>query len=145
MPNLPAPDLQPEFYESVALKRALAWVIDTVLVLLLTLLAVVLSAFVGALFFPFLYGAVNIAYRTVGLARWSATPGMMLLSIEFRDSSGHRLDPGTALAHTLIFTVAILIFPLHLLSMALILISERGQSLGDHILGTVALNRPAMH
>jgi len=145
MENLPPPDLRPEFYEYVTLKRGGAWLIDTVLIVLLSLVALLLTAFLGALFFPLLFGATNVAYRTVCLARWSATPGMMIFAIEFRDAGGHRLDPGTAFAHTMIYTVTILFFPLHILSIALMLITARGQSLGDHLLRTVALNRPSAH
>lgn len=143
MENLPPPDLRPEFYEYVALKRLGAWVIDTLAILLLTLIALVFTAFLGALIFPLFYLAVNVAYRTVALSRWSATPGMMLLAIEFRDQTGHRLSPQLALQHTLIYTVSVLFAPLQVLSIALMLVTARGQGLGDHILRVVALNRPA--
>jgi len=145
MENLPPPDLRPEFYEYVALKRLGAWVIDTFAILLLTLVVLVFTAFLGALIFPLLYLAVNVAYRTVALTRWSATPGMMLMAIEFRDQTGHRLSSPLALQHTLIYTVCVLFVPLQILSVALMLVTERGQSLVDHILRTVALNRPATH
>jgi uncharacterized RDD family membrane protein YckC len=143
MKNLPAPDLRPEFYAYVVPKRLGAWAIDTVLILLLTLIVVVFTAFLAALIFPLIYGAINIAYRTVSIGRWSATPGMLILSIEFRDASGHRLDGRTALLHTLAYTACIVFFPLQILSIALILLTERGQSLGDHLLRTVVLNRPS--
>ena len=143
MHNLPAPDLRPEFYAFVAPKRLGAWLVDTVLILGLTVVAVLATAFLGALIFPLLYGAVNIAYRTVALGRWSATPGMMVFSIEFRDATGHKLDVRTAFLHTITYTACVLVFPLQILSIALMLLTARGQGLGDHLLGTVALNRPA--
>lgn len=143
MRNLPAPDLQPEFYAYVSAKRLGAWLIDTVLILLLCLVAILATALVGAFFLPLIYLATNIAYRTVALARWSATPGMMILAVEFRGADGHRLDARTALMHTVIYTVCFLAFPLQIVSIALMLTSQRGQSLGDHLLQTVALNRPA--
>ena len=45
--HLPDPDYQAEFYEGVAVKRLLAWVIDVVLILVLTVLAGVLTVFIG--------------------------------------------------------------------------------------------------
>lgn len=143
MENLPPPDLRPEFYEYVPTKRLGAWLIDTLAILALTLVVLVFTAFLGALIFPLLYLVTNVAYRTVALSRWSATPGMMLLSVEFRDEAGHTLSPQLALQHTLIYTVCVMFVPLQIVSIALILISERGQSLGDHILRVVALNPPA--
>jgi uncharacterized RDD family membrane protein YckC len=143
MYNLPAPDLRPEFYANVAPKRLGAWLVDTVLIFGLTLLGVIFTAFLGALIFPLLYLATNVAYRTVALGRWSATPGMMLFSIEFRDATGHKLDVRTAFLHTITYTGCMLVFPLQILSIALMLLTARGQSLGDHLLQTVALNRPS--
>ena len=139
---LPDPELRPEFYAAVPLKRLVAWLIDTVAILLLTLIVLPFTAFVAAFFLPALYVMMNLAYRTVGMARWSATPGMWLMAVEFRRADGSRLDPGTAFLHSLGYTVSMALVVPQVASVVLMLVSRHGQGLSDHVLGTVALNRP---
>ncbi|MEM6826043.1 MAG: RDD family protein [Pseudomonadota bacterium] len=140
-PGLPSPDTRPEIYDGVPLKRGFAWLIDAVLTGLLTALALPLTAFLGLFFFPFLYMLVGFLYRWVTLSNGSATPGMRLAAIELRNRYGETFDAGTAFMHTLGYTLSVSIFPLQLVSIALMLISERGQGLSDHVLGTTAVNK----
>ena len=142
MGNLPDPRLLPEFYDYVLPKRLLAWVVDSVLILLLTALVVLFTAFTALAVFPPLAVAINVAYRYVGLAKWSATPGMALMAVELRDWRGDRLDSTTAIFHTLIYTAAAATVLLQILSVVLMLTSERRQGLPDVLLGTAMLNRP---
>ncbi len=65
------------------------------------------------------------------------------MSIELREADGGRLAPATAFMHTLGYTAAVAIFPLQLVSAAMMLGTDRGQGLGDVVLGTTAINRPA--
>jgi len=80
--TLPDPALQPEFYTDVPLKRAGAWAIDLVVTLALTLVGLVLTLFISAFFLPLLFAAVSIAYRTIMLARYGATVGMMIMALK---------------------------------------------------------------
>ena len=66
---------------------------------------------------------------------------MRLMAIELRDASGQRLDNGQALLHTLGYTVQWAVPILQVVSVVMMLVTERGQSLTDMVLGTVALNR----
>jgi uncharacterized RDD family membrane protein YckC len=141
--TLPDPEYQAEFYADVPVKRALAWVVDTLLIAALTMLVVPFTAFVGLFFLPALYLAVGFLYRTVALTRNSATLGMRLMAIEFRDRSGRRFDLGTAVLHTLGYTLTIGTLLPQLLSIGLMLTTARGQGLTDIVLGTVAINRAA--
>ena len=143
MPQLPDPDLLPEFYALVPLKRLMAWVVDGVLIFLLTGLVLVFTALLTVWILPLLYVAVNVAYRTVTLARWSATPGMALMAVELRDARGARLDPVLALLHTLVYMAASALVLPQIASVALMLITPRKQGLGDLLLGTAMLNRPS--
>lgn len=143
MPNLPDPELLPEFYAWVPLKRLVAWLVDSLLILLLSFVVVVATALLALPLAPLIYLALNIAFRTVTLTRWSATPGMALMAVELRRRDGRRLDRGTALMHTLIYTGASLTVVLQIASVAMMLTSPRGQGLPDTLLGTVALNRPS--
>jgi len=145
MPHLPDPQLLPEFYAWVPLKRLVAWLVDFVLILLLTVVVLAFTAFLATPLLPLVYVALNIAYRMVTLARWSATPGMAMMAIELRTLGGERLDRGLALAHTLGFTVSMLTVLPQIASVAMMLSSARGQGLSDALLGTAMLNRPARH
>lgn len=140
---LPDPYRHSEFYEYVPTKRAFAWLIDTVIVLLITAIIVPFTAFTALFFLPVLYLSVNFIYRWVSLSRSSATPGMRLMSIHFLDRWGRPLDVATAGAHTLGFTLSVSFVLPQIASVAFMLLSGRGQGLTDMVLGTVAINRAA--
>ncbi len=141
--TLPDPDHQAEFYADVPMKRALAWCVDAILIAILTMIVVPFTFFLGLFFLPVLYLSISFLYRTVGLARNSATPGMRLMAIEFRDRTGAKFDLGTAFLHTLGYTLTISTLLPQLLSIGLMLTTARGQGLSDMVLGTVAINKPA--
>ncbi|QOL80350.1 RDD family protein [Pseudooceanicola spongiae] len=141
--TLPDPDHSPEFYDSVAMKRGFAWVIDAIVITLVALVIVPLTAFVGAFFFPLLLLTVSFFYRWMTISGSSATWGMRLMSIELRTTEGQRLSPLEALLHTLGFTVSFALPILQVISVVFMLTSRYGQGLTDHILGTTAVNRRA--
>lgn len=137
---LPLPDAQPEFYEDVNSKRLMAWIIDVVVISAITALLTVFSLFTALFFLPFLYATVGFIYRWAGLSRNSATLGMRLMAVEFRKSDGEDFDGTTAFLHTLGYYASVAIFPAQLVSIVLMLMSERKQGLTDMVLGTVLLN-----
>ncbi|MCA3488372.1 MAG: RDD family protein [Rhodobacter sp.] len=141
--TLPDPDRQAEFYADVPIKRALAWVVDAILIAIITMIVVPFTLFLSLFFLPALYLTISFLYRTISLARHSATPGMRLMAIEFRDRTGAKFDLGTAFLHTLGYTLTISTLLPQLLSMGLMLTTARGQGLSDLVLGTVAINKPA--
>ena len=53
--TLPDPEIQSEFYADVPFKRFLAWIVDTVLIVVLCVLILPLTAFTGIFFFGFLF------------------------------------------------------------------------------------------
>ena len=140
---LPDPDLHPAFYAGVPLKRALAWLVDVTLVAILCVLILPFTAFTGLFFFPVLMLTVGFLYRWITIANHSATWGMRLFAIEFRDADGQRFSSGTAFAHTAGYTISVVTAPLQLVSMGLMVFTARGQGLSDHLLGTTAVNRAA--
>lgn len=138
---LPDPVTQFEFYQHVPLKRFIAWIVDTALISLITGVIVVLSVFTMAFFLPLVFFLVNAVYRYVAIAGGSATPGMWLMALEFRNHRGERLDHATAAAHTAGYLVCVgMVFP-QLISIVLMLTTARAQGLTDCLLGTVAMNR----
>ena len=139
--HLADPITQPEFYQNVASKRLMAWVIDTVLIALIAMLIVPFTAFTAIFFFFGLMAVVGFIYRTITLASGSATWGMRMMSIELRDRHGATLDSQSAFLHTLGYTVSWAFAPLQLISVVLMASSNRGRGLTDHIMGSAALNR----
>ncbi len=141
--GLPDPDTQSDFYADVAMKRAIAWAFDALLVFLSAVLLSLLTVGVGFFFFGFLILSVSFVYRTVTLANGSATLGMRLAAIEIRNRRGERLDLPTAALHTLGFQVSVWLVLPQIVSIVLMLTSARAQGLTDHLLGTAAVNRAA--
>ena len=142
MTALPDPDRHAAFYRGTASRRLAAWVADTLVTGLLTVLIVPFTAFTALFFLPLLYLAVNGAYRWATLAAWSATPGMALAGIELRAGDGGRLSGAMAFAHTAGFMLSWAFVLPQVASVALMAISARGQGLTDMLLGTAAIRRP---
>jgi len=143
MNTLPDPDRHAEFYLGVPTRRALAWVLDSVLTAVLTLLVLPFTAFTGLFFLAPLYMTLGFFYRWGTMASASATPGMRFSGLVFLDRTGARLDAGSAFLHTAGYTASVVFVMPQLISVVLMLISARKQGLTDHVLGTVAINRPA--
>jgi hypothetical protein len=143
MSALPDPQFHADLYAGVPFKRLVAWGIDLVLVGLITAVLVPLTLFTALFYLPLLVLAVSFVYRWITIAAGSATPGMRFVAIEFRNREGRRFDASEAMLHTLGFLVSTAVFPLQLVSIALMLLSDRGQGLTDHVMGSTALNRRA--
>ncbi len=139
----PDPERHAAFYSGVPTKRLFAWLIDMVLIALVTAIIVPFTAFTALFFLPLLYLCVGFLYRWFTLSGRSATWGMRLMNIEFLDRGGLRFDGATALLHTLGYSLSVAFVLPQVLSVVLMLISSRGQGLTDHVLGSVAINSPA--
>lgn len=143
-PGLPDPVAHGEFYADVPVKRLGAWIVDALLVGVISILLMPLTLFTALFYFPVFFFCVGFAYRTVTIARGSATWGMRLMSIELRDHAGRPLDLGGAVLHTAGYSLSVAIFPLQLVSIVLMLATPRAQGLTDHALGTAMINRAAL-
>jgi uncharacterized RDD family membrane protein YckC len=141
--GLPDPDYQSEFYADVPAKRALAWVVDTLIVVGIVALAIILTVGIGLFFAGFLWLVIGFVYRVVTLANGSATLGMRMMSIEIRRGDGQRLDLGTAILHTLGYSLSMSFVLPQIASIILMMTGDRGQGLTDLVLGTAAINRAA--
>ncbi len=140
--GLPDPDLDRQFYENVPSRRLFAWVIDGVITLSVSILVSVFTLGIGFWFFPILWLVIGLIYRTVTIGADSATWGMSMVGIEFRDRNGRRFTSGLGLLHTVLFTIASGTFLVQFVSIILILTTRYQQSLPDMLLGTTAINRP---
>lgn len=139
--GLPDPDRDAAFYADVPLKRLVAWVLDSAMILLLCLVALPLTAFTALFFFPILWLAVGLGYRILTLSRHSATLGMRMMGIELRTHRGERFGAAEAMLHTLLYTVSVASVVPQIVSIGAMLATARGQGLPDLLLGTAAINR----
>ncbi|WP_231701020.1 RDD family protein [Aliiruegeria sabulilitoris] len=140
-PGLPDPDRNAEFYADIPVKRAVAWIVDALVVFLLTLLVLPFTAFTGLFFYPFLWLVVSFAYRVLTISGGSATLGMRLMSVELRTWRGERFGLGDAFMHTLLYSLCLSFLIPQLVSIGLMLTTARAQGLHDLALGTAAINR----
>ncbi|NOR31781.1 MAG: RDD family protein, partial [Sulfitobacter sp.] len=115
--------------------------VDAIIILLACLVVLPFTAFTGLFFFPLMILVIGFFYRVATLSSGSSTWGMRLMGMELRTQNDERLDTGTALLHTLGYTVSISVMPLQLISIVLMGTTARCQGLSDMVLGTVALNR----
>jgi len=141
--HLPHPETHPEFYEDVVSKRLLAWLVDVLIISILTAFLSIFTLFTALFFWPLFYAVISFLYRWTTLAGKSATLGMRLFAIELRRNDGSYLDGGTAFLHTAGYFASVAIFPAQLISIAMMLLSPRRQGLTDAILGTAVLNTRA--
>jgi uncharacterized RDD family membrane protein YckC len=141
--RLPDPTRHAAFYDGVPTRRALAWVIDGIIAGIITAIVVPFTAFVGLFFLPALFLTVSFVYRWITIANGSATLGMRIMGIRLLDREGHDLNSATAFGHTMIYTISMAMVVPQIVSIVLMAIDARGQGLGDMVLGTVMINRPA--
>ena len=143
MTHLPDTIAQAAFYETVPTNRLFVWILDAAIILGICLVVLPFTGFLGIFFWPLMWLVVGFAYRTITIANRSDTWGMRLVSIELLNRTGARLDLTKAIFHTLGYIISIGIFLLQAVSIVLICASMRGQSLIDHVLGAVMLNKQA--
>jgi uncharacterized RDD family membrane protein YckC len=139
---LPDPDHDHLFYDGVPAKRLMAWVVDVIIVTLITFALGLVTLSLLWWVWPLVYIAVDIIYRSATIAAGSATLGMRLFSIELRGPTGARLTRGEAILHSVLFMLAMGFVVLQLVSILMIALGARHQALHDLVLGTAAINRP---
>lgn len=141
---LPNADTQREFYQDVPIKRLIAWVFDSLIIVTLSIFAALLTLGIAFFFFFALWAAIAFLYRWITISARSATPGMRLMGIELRTAQGQKLDGVFALMHTLgtMFCFGTL---LQFVSIILMCVSKQGQGLVDMVLGTSMLNKTARY
>ena len=137
----PDPHTQPQFYDGIPLKRLMAWVVDVLLIAVLCIVILPFTAFTGIFFFGFLFMVVGFVYRWATLAGGSATWGMRLMAMELRQGDDRPLSGAAAFLHTMGYSISLAFPLLQVISIVLMVTSERRQGLTDMVLGTVPLNR----
>ncbi len=139
--GLPDPVTQADLYADIPVKRGVAWIVDAIIVFLLTLLILPFTAFTGLFFYPALWLFVSFVYRVMTITNGSGTLGMRLMSVELRTWRGERFGFGDAMLHTLLYTACVSFLVPQLVSIVMMLTTARAQGLHDLALGTAAINR----
>ncbi|MEM9232442.1 MAG: RDD family protein [Pseudomonadota bacterium] len=144
--GIPHPDRDSQFYEGVPVRRLAAFVIDMVVIFVLTAVSafVLLVATFGLSgpIIPLVITLTGFFYRYLMLKQRSATIGMLLTGIEVRNSEGDKLDNTMAFLHTATYTATFIVTPLMLIGWFLMLSDSHRRLMHDSILGTVVINRP---
>ncbi len=140
------PVTQPELFAGVRSKRIMAFLVDLVIVLLLTFAAGVVVFLLGIVTFGLawlLYGGlfpvIAVVYTAITLGGpQSATVGMRAAGIEMRLWHGARMYHLIAAMHVLVFYFSVSIAtPLILL---VSLFNARKRCVHDMLMGTIAIN-----
>ncbi len=141
--RLPDPSLAQEadYYSGVNSKRLVAWIFDGILIGVICAVLLFFTTLPAVFILPFFFFFVGFAYRTFTLSGGSATWGMRLVGMELRRADGTKFDLNTAFMHTLLYTVGFAVTPMHVISMIMMLVTERKQGLPDMILGTAPIRR----
>lgn len=141
-PGLPDARARADFYAGIRTKRLIAWVLDVVLIAVLSAILLPFTAFSALFFFPFFMLVIGFFYRWFTITAGSATWGMVLMAIQLRDGDGYKLSGSLAFWHTVGYSVSVAMAPLQLVSVGLMCVTDRRQGLTDLILNTAAINRP---
>ncbi|MBI1172220.1 RDD family protein [bacterium] len=130
-------------YADVAPRRAIAWMIDSVVIAMLVGLMIPLTGFLALFFLGGLYLTISFLYRWLTLANGAGTLGMRIMGLTLRDRYGYPVDGLTALLHTLFYTLSVaFVFP-QVISVLLMAFTRAHQGTGDIVLGTALVNESA--
>ena len=144
LPSPGAPVFGIERFEGVLSRRILAFILDCILIAVLTIPFLVFSLFLAVLTFGLVVipisGVLTFFYFTLftGGAK-SATLGMRLMGIELRDSRGGRPDLLQAGIRTLVFMATNAILPVIICAVALF--DLRRRTIHDMLTSTVVVRR----
>jgi len=141
------PVTQPQLFQGVIGKRVVAFIVDAIIILVLTVIAYVVVALLGVvtlglawLLFGLVFPAVGLGYNalTIGGPN-SATIGQRMMGLEMRMWFGGKVSPLVAAFHALLFWFSLVVFcPILLWA----LFDPRKRCLHDILAGVVLINRP---
>ncbi|MFK7791705.1 MAG: RDD family protein [Devosiaceae bacterium] len=144
------PVAEPWLFEGIRTRRIFAFLLDLVVLSVLTVIAGfvvgllgILTFGLGWLIYPILLPVMAIAYigLTMGGPK-SATPGMQAMGIEMRLWHGAPMYGLLAIVHALTFYFAAGTGILWLIILGASMFSSTKRCLHDVLLGTVAINNP---
>ena len=145
-PHAYDPAAQPEYFEGVLGRRIIAFLIDIMIIFVLTtatyaflLVAGVFTLGLAWLLFGIAFPAVALAYNAWTLSRLpSATIGMRLLGLQMRTWYGDRMYALLAAFHALLYYLSVTTLTPFILLIAPF--NGRKRCLHDFLAGTVVVN-----
>jgi len=145
-PHAYDPVKQPQPFNGVIGKRVIAFIVDAIIIAVLTVVAYVVVALLGIitlglvwLLFGLVFPAVGLGYNavTIGGAN-SATIGQRMMGLEVRMWFGGKVTPLIAAFHALLFWFSLVVFcPILLWAF----FDPRKRCLHDILAGVVVINR----
>lgn len=145
-PHAYDPVAQPRLFDGVIRKRFLAFIVDAIIILVLTAIAYVVVGVLGVitlglawLLFGLVFPVVGLGYNalTIGGPN-SATIGQRMMGLEVRMWFGGKVSPLIAAFHALLFWFSLVVFSPILLWA---LFDPRKRCLHDILAGVVVMNR----
>ena len=136
----------PARYQGVVTRRVLAFAVDFLIIVFLSIAVYILIFFLGFLTFwlawlafGLIYPGVALLYTGLGLSGpHSATIGMRTMDIHMQTWNGRRIDFLLGVFHALGFYVSIVVLTPFCLAIALF--EPRGRLVHDLLLGTVIMD-----
>jgi uncharacterized RDD family membrane protein YckC len=145
-PHAYDPVAQPQLFDGVIRKRFVAFIVDAIIILVLTVIAYLVVGVLGILtlglawlLFGLVFPAVGLGYNalTIGGPN-SATVGQRMMGLEVRMWYGGKVSPLIAAFHALLFWFSLVVFCLILLWA---FFDQRKRCLHDILAGVVVMNR----
>jgi uncharacterized RDD family membrane protein YckC len=141
-PHAYDPVKQPQFFDGVIGKRSLAFVVDVIIVGVVTFVLGIVTLGLVWLLFPAIF-LVFLAYNAVTIGgKNSATVGQRLMDLEARMWSGEKVSPLIAAFHALLFWFAAGTLVLWFVVVFWAFFDARKRCLHDILAGMVIINRP---
>jgi uncharacterized RDD family membrane protein YckC len=146
----PDPLAEPDLYDGVLLRRAIAYIFDLTLILGLWVALSLAFVVAGVLTFGALtplglvvLAVLPVGYHTIFIARNGATPGMRVFDLEVRSWTGRPPDTSQAFLTTVLFyaSVSLTVW----LVLLVPLFTDRNRTLHDILAGTIVLRRARLH
>ncbi len=140
-PHAYDPVAQSRLFDGVIGKRAAAFVVDAILVLVLVFLFGLVTFGLGWILLPAIL-VVFLVYNAITIGgKNSATPGQRLMGLEVRMWSGGKVTPLIAAFHALLFWFAAGTFVLWLVDVLWVFFDQRKRTVHDILAGVVVINR----
>lgn len=145
-PHAYDPVAQPQLFAGVISKRIMAFIVDAIIILILTVIAYVVVTILGVITFGLAFLLWGIVFPVVGLGYnaltvggpKSSTLGMRFMGLTVRTWFGGKVSPLVAAFHALLFWFSLVIFcPILLWA----LFDSRKRCLHDILAGVVLINR----
>jgi uncharacterized RDD family membrane protein YckC len=141
---------QPRLFYHVMRRRILAFIVDAIIILLLTATACVvvlvlgvLTLGLGWLLIPIVFPVVGLGYNAVTIGgRNAATVGQRMMGLEVRMWHGGRVTPVIAAFHALLFWLSYYSMVLWLPNFGWAFFDESKRCVHDILAGVVVTNRP---